>query len=100
MAQQLQEYEAGKAKLKEIEEKEAKAPDPYDDEQYWSDEEQTILKEYPDVFAIANKIAQREAARTASGVKPDDSSKKEIAELRELVTGLGEHFPRNKTFEE
>ena len=33
MAQQLQEYEAGKAKLKEIEEKEAKAPDPYDDEQ-------------------------------------------------------------------
>ena len=100
MAQQLQDFETGKAKLKEIEEKAAKAPDPYDDEQYWSDEEQTILKEYPDVFAIANKIAQREAARTASGAKPDDSSKKEIAELREIVTGLGEHFTRNKTFEE
>ena len=94
IAQKLQEIEAGGGKKS----KEAEA-DPYDDEQFWSEEEKTILKEYPDVFAVANKIAQREAAKSVRGVPTSDSSE-EVAELREIVTGLGEHFTRNRTFEQ
>jgi len=94
IAQKLQEIEAGGGKKS----KEAEA-DPYDDEQFWSEEEKTILKEYPDVFAVANKIAQREAAKSVRGAPAKDSSA-EIAELREIVTGLGEHFTRNRTFEQ
>ena len=96
LAQRLQEIESNKTTTKE----EPAPPDPYDDEQYWSEAEREVLKEYPDVFAIANKIAQREAARSAQGIPRDDSAKEELAELREVVAGLGDHFTRNRAFEQ
>ena len=96
LAQRLQEAELNKTTARE----EPTPPDPYDDEQYWSEAEREVLKEYPDVFAIANKIAQREAARSAQGIPRDDSAKEELAELREVVAGLGDHFTRNRAFEQ
>ena len=99
--QQLQEMSDMQEKLKQFEIKAKEEPDPFDDERYWSDEEREILREYPEVMAVANKIAKRESARSLKGFAPkDESSKEEIEELRNSVSELGDYISRQQMFAE
>jgi len=97
MQQQLQSLEKLKKELKE--EVKSAEPDPYEDERYWDDEEKEILKEYPEVVKVAEKLAKREAVRTerklsTSAPKYDDK----IAELETRIKEQNEYISQQQAY--
>ena len=97
MQQKLQDLDRLKKELKE--EVKSAEPDPYEDERYWDDEEKEILKEYPEVVKVAEKLAKREAVRTerklsTSAPKYDDR----IAELENRLKEQNEYISQQQAY--
>ena len=73
--------------------------DPYSDENYWTDAEKEILKEYPEIVGVAEKFAKREsllAERRLQDAKPSYTDK--IEKLEEKIEEQTRYISRQQAF--
>ena len=103
MQQQIQEVAELKRQLSNLENERSSQPDPLDDERYWDEEEKEVLKEYPEIVKVADKLAHRKVEIALRNNGKEDSNfgdkyKSEITDLKKQVQEQRNYIAREQAF--
>ena len=100
LQQKLQGAESSSKELNRLKEAESNKPDPYEDSKYFTEEELSIQKEYPEILAVAKKQAHREAAIALRGLDKSKETllEKETSDLKSQVEELKGYIARQQAF--
>ena len=99
MQQKISELEALKSRAESEKPKQEPKPDPFEDERYWDDDDKEILKEYPEIVKVTEKLAKREAHRAKVAIESSgDKYEQKIADLESQLTKQNEYISQQRTY--
>ena len=94
MQQRMLELEQRSKDADRLREQVDSKPDPLDESIFYTDEEKQVLNEYPELLALAKKMAQREAQLSLRNIeiKPPEQDVSQYADMQKKVDDFKAHM--------